>query len=136
MIQGRKHFAKGGSMNRSLGKVILFVILGLMTTQAAFANTIWGAIIGLGGYGTPQYVSSVRIITDRNEVFFGRAQYIEGPGLIWKADVPRITRNYRVEVTVSGDAAAAVRWNPEVAYGYWAWFQPTVRCNDVRFWLK
>ena len=124
------------NFSKPMSKVLLLTVATLFFSSLSLANTIWGRITGLGGYGATNYIGTVRITTDRNEVFYGRAQYLQGPGLIWTANVPSITRNYRVEVTAIGEAANVVRWNPEIAYGYWAWFRPSTQCNDIRFWLK
>jgi hypothetical protein len=107
----------------------------------AFATRIWGQIVGLGSVGSSSSIESVRIYTDRNEVFYGYVRVLQGPGLIWEAYVPSrqgwnwFNRNYRVEVRVTGTASEKVRWNPEYSFGYWMGWMVSNKCNDVRFYL-
>lgn len=116
---------------------VVFVIAG-----TAQATTIWGRITGLGNFGSTSSIERVKIITDQNEVYYASVKVVQGPGLIWETSVPSRqgwgwhNRSYRVEVTVKGTAASQVRWNPEIAFGYWMGWMPSKQCNDVRFTLR
>ncbi len=129
-------------MNRAAQRTAAVTAAIFVLSASSFATRIWGRITGLGSVNTSSSIAGVRIVTDRGEVYWANVRVLQGPGLIWEADVPSRegwgwhNRNYVVEVRVHGTAADLVRWNPEVAYDYWMGWMPSKQCRDVRFTLK
>ena len=113
-------------------RVVLLVAIAILCVPA-FATRIWGRILNVGGLGGPNVIESVRIVTDRNETYWGTPKFVQGPGLIWERYVPNHTRSYTVYVTVRSDLAWLFLRRTEVAYGFWMWYDYSRRCADVVF---